>query len=178
MGRYFSDLFGGSASILRSMWVTLRYLFTRAITVQYPDEQRPQPLRALNRHVLTIEESTGQLKCTACEACAKICPTRCIELTGTGKGKNRHPSAFTIDHNLCMYCNLCVEVCPFDAITMWTRIGELSSADRSSLVYDLRTLTADRYFPSPTTPERPSVPEKPPVPEPEKVEVGATAPSA
>ena len=67
-----------------------------------------------------------------------------------------------------MYCNLCVEVCPFDAITMWTRIGELSSATRSNLVYDLQALTADRYYPSPTTPEKPL----PPVPEPEKVEAG------
>lgn len=176
MGSYFSDLFGGSASILRSMKVTLRYLFTRAITVQYPDEQRPQPLRALNRHVLTIEETTGQLKCTACEACARICPTRCIELTGTGKGKNRHPSAFSIDHNLCMYCNLCVEVCPFDAITMWTRIGELSAPVRSSLVFDIKALTAERFYPSPTTPEKPPAPA--PEPEPEKVEAVAAVPSS
>jgi NADH-quinone oxidoreductase subunit I len=176
MGSYFSDLFGGSVSILRSMKVTLRYLFTRAITVQYPDEQRPQPLRALNRHVLTVEESTGQIKCTACEACARICPTRCIELTGAGKGKSRRASTFTIDHNLCMYCNLCVEVCPFDAITMWTRIGELSSATRSGLVYDLKTMTADRFYPTPMTPEKP--PTQAPEPEPEKVETGAEAPSS
>jgi NADH-quinone oxidoreductase subunit I len=171
MGQYFSDLFGGSISILRSLRVTLRFLFTRAITVQYPDEQRTQPLRALNRHVLRIDETTNQLKCTACEACAKICPTRCIELTGTGKGKNRHPSAFIIDHNLCMYCNLCVEVCPFDAITMWTRIGELGSDSRSSLVYDLTALTATRFYPSPDTPERPPAP----VPQPEQVEAEAAA---
>ncbi|MDE2060098.1 MAG: NADH-quinone oxidoreductase subunit I [candidate division NC10 bacterium] len=176
MGGYFSDLFGGSASILRSLWVTLRYLFTPAITVQYPDEQRTQPLRALNRHVLRIDETTGQLKCTACEACARICPTRCIELTGTGKGKNRHPSAFSIDHNLCMYCNLCVEVCPFDAITMWTRIGELSAPVRSGLVFDLKALTAERFYPSPTTPEKPVPPAV--EPEPEKAEVAAPAPSS
>lgn len=178
MGSYFSDLFGGSVSILRSMKVTLRYLFTRAITVQYPDEQRPQPLRMLNRHVLTIEETTGQLKCTACEACARICPTRCIELTGSGKGKNRRPSAFTIDHNLCMYCNLCVEVCPFDAITMWTRIGELSSDVRSGLVYDLKALTAERFYPSPMTPEKPAPPAPEPEPEKEKEEAVAAAPSS
>ncbi len=176
MGRYFSDLFGGSVSILRSMKVTLRYLFTRAITVQYPDEHRPQPLRALNRHVLRIDETTGQLKCTACEACARICPARCIELTGTGKGKNRHPSAFQIDHNLCMYCNLCVEVCPFDAITMWTRIGELSAPVRSGLVFDIKALTAERFYPSPMTPEKPPAPA--PEPEPEKVEAVAAAPSS
>ena len=152
---YLSDLFGGGLSILRSLKVTLHYLFTPAITTQYPDEQRVQPLRTLNRHILTIDEATGKLKCTACEACARICPARCIELTGTGKGKERRPATFVIDHNLCMYCNLCVEVCPFDAITMWTRIGELADYRRSGLVYDQPTMTATRFYPTPMTPERP-----------------------
>ena len=155
MSGYFQDLFGGFASILVSMRVTLRYLFTPAITTQYPDEKRPQPLRTLNRHILTIDEATGILKCTACEACARICPARCIELTGAGKGKDRRAATFVIDHNLCMYCNLCVEVCPFDAITMWTRIDELSAYTRSGLVYDQPTMTADRFYPTPMTPERP-----------------------
>ena len=154
MGGYVQDLVGGVASILVSMRVTLRYLFTPAITTQYPDEQRVQPLRTFNRHILTIDEATGILKCTACEACARICPARCIELTGAGKGKDRRAATFEIDHNLCMYCNLCVEVCPFDAITMWTRIGELSAYTRSGLVYDQPTMTADRFYPTPMTPER------------------------
>ena len=155
MRRYLRDLFGGLWSILLALKVTLRYLFTPAITTQYPDEHRVQPLRTLNRHILTIEEGTGRLKCTACDACARICPTRCIELTGAGKGKDRRADTFFIDHNLCMYCNLCVEVCPFDAITMWTRIGELSAYTRSGLVYDQPTMTADRFYPTPMTPERP-----------------------
>jgi formate hydrogenlyase subunit 6/NADH:ubiquinone oxidoreductase subunit I len=155
MGGYVHDLVAGSGSILRALWVTLRYLGTPAITTQYPDERRFQPLRTLNRHILTIDEATGKLKCTACDACARICPTRCIELTGAGKGKDRRAATFWIDHNLCMYCNLCVEVCPFDAITMWTRIGELSAARRSGLVYDQPTMTADRFYPTPMTPERP-----------------------
>ena len=155
MRAYFTDLVRGLWSILVALRVTLRYLFTPAITTQYPDERRPQPLRTLNRHVLTVEAGTGTLKCTACDACARICPTRCIELTGAGKGKARRAATFWIDHNLCMYCNLCVEVCPFDAITMWTRIDELSAPTRSGLVYDQPTMTATRFYPSPMTPEQP-----------------------
>ena len=170
---YFRDLFGGTASIVQSLRVTLRYLFTPAITTQYPDEHRLQPLRMLNRHILTIDEATGRIKCTACEACARICPTRCIELSGAGKGKERRAATFTIDHNLCMYCNLCVEVCPFDAITMWTRIGELSAYARPGLVYDQPTMTADRFYPSPMTPERPVA-----APEPAGAVAGAPAGAA
>jgi len=161
MRAYLTTLVWGLKSICVSLWVTLRYLFTPAITVQYPEEKRVQPLRTLNRHVLTVDTLTGTLKCTACNLCAVVCPTRCIELTGHGNGKERRADTFFIDHNLCMYCNLCVEVCPFDAITMWTRIDELSAYTRSGLVYDQPTMTATTFYPSPMTPERPAgVPER------------------
>jgi NADH-quinone oxidoreductase subunit I len=95
---------------------------------------------------------TGKLKCTACDACAKACPTRCIALVGAGKGKDRHPVEFVIDHNLCMYCNLCVEACPFDAITMWTGNFEIGAFNRMGLVFDQTALSADRFYPTPDTP--------------------------
>lgn len=149
---YVRTIWLGTLTILAAMQVTLRHLFTPAITVQYPAVKRRLPLRSLNRHVLTIDLDTGRLKCTACDACAKICPTRCITIVGAGKGKERHPVEFVIDHNLCMYCNLCVEACPFDAITMWTGQYETGAFNRMGLVYDQAALTADRFFPSPDTP--------------------------
>jgi NADH-quinone oxidoreductase subunit I len=150
---YLREVWLGFLSILVSMGVTLRHLSTHAITVQYPKERRSLPLRSLNRHVLTIDLATGKLKCTACDACAKICPTRCITILGAGKGKERHPVEFVIDHNLCMYCNLCVEVCPFDAITMWTGNFEIGAFNRTGLVFDQTALEADKFYPSPETPE-------------------------
>jgi NADH-quinone oxidoreductase chain I len=153
MFAYFRDIVLGFNSILVSMAVTLHHLFTPAITVQYPDQRRRMPLRALNKHILTIDLNTGKLKCTACDACAKICPTRCIEINATGKGKQRYPDKFWIDHNLCMYCNLCVEVCPFDAITMWTGKYEFGSFQRTGLVIDKEMMTATGFYPTPMTPE-------------------------
>jgi len=150
---YFRDIVLGFKSILLSMAVTLRHLLTPAVTVQYPDQRRRMPLRALNKHVLTIDLNTGKLKCTACDACAKICPTRCIEIEAAGKGKNRYPEKFWIDHNLCMYCNLCVEVCPFDAITMWTGQYEFGAFQRTGLVIDKEEMTATGFYPTPMTPE-------------------------
>jgi len=150
---YLRDVCLGFLSILVSMGVTLRHLFTPAITVQYPKKRRRLPLRSLSRHVLTIDLATGKLKCTACDACAKICPTRCITILGAGKGKERHPVEFVIDHNLCMYCNLCVEVCPFDAITMWTGDFEIGAFNRLGLVFDQTALHADRFYPTPETPQ-------------------------
>jgi NADH-quinone oxidoreductase subunit I len=149
---YTRDIWAGFLTILGSMQVTLRHLFTPAVTVQYPTERRTLPLRSLNRHVLTVDLGTGKLKCTACDACAKVCPTRCITIVGAGKGKERHPVEFVIDHNLCMYCNLCVEACPFDAITMWTGNFEIGAFNRMGLVYDQTALHADRFYPTPDAP--------------------------
>ncbi len=39
---------------------------------------------------------------------------------------------------------------------MGTYLRELSASARSGLVYDQPTMTADRFYPSPMTPERPS----------------------
>ena len=149
---YLRDVWAGFLSVLYAMRVTLRHLFTPAVTVQYPTVRRTLPLRSLNRHVLTVDLGTGKLKCTACDACAKACPTRCIALVGAGKGKERHPVEFVIDHNLCMYCNLCVEACPFDAITMWTGNFEIGAFNRMGLVFDQTALSADRFYPTPDTP--------------------------
>jgi NADH-quinone oxidoreductase subunit I len=88
--------------------------------------------------------------------CARICPANCIHLEGEGKGKARRPTWFVIDHNLCMYCNLCVEVCPFDAISMWTGKYELGGFSRTNLVYDMETMHADGFYPTIMTPRSPA----------------------
>jgi NADH-quinone oxidoreductase subunit I len=155
MVRYIATIWQGFVSILASLVVTLRYLGTHAVTVQYPTERRMLPLRALNRHVLTVDLATGKLKCNACESCARICPTRCITVIGVGRGKERHPAEFVIDHNLCMYCNLCVEVCPFGSITMWTGNFELGAFNRRGLVFDKAALHADKFYPTPAEPTEP-----------------------
>jgi len=163
---YCRDIGSGFLSILQAMQVTLRHLFSRAVTVQYPTVRRRLPLRSLNRHMLTIDLDTGKLKCTACDACAKACPTRCITIVGAGKGKERHPVEFVIDHNLCMYCNLCVEACLFDAITMWTGNYVECAFNPAGLVFDLTALQADRFFPTPETPTQEPVVAAAPAPTP------------
>src|SRR2546430_32282 len=46
------------------------------------------------------------------------------------KGKpKKHPKVFDIDISVCMSCQICVEVCPFDAIKM-DQVYELSRTDR------------------------------------------------
>ena len=70
--------------------------------------------------------------------CARECPDWCIYIdshkeelpptTQGGRARQRNVlDRFAIDFSLCMYCGICVEVCPFDALS-----GARSSSTPSS----------------------------------------------
>jgi NADH-quinone oxidoreductase subunit I len=65
--------------------------------------------------------------CTSCMLCARECPDWCIYIdshkeTTPPAGLGARPRVvnvldrFAIDYALCMYCGICVEVCPYDAL--------------------------------------------------------------
>ena len=119
-----ADIGSGAASICKGLWVTIINFFRKKVTVNYPFSEpernyKPRPGYRGDFALITDRE-TGELRCTACASCAKACPDRCIHIVGEGKGKERKPVEFTIDVGLCMFCWLCVEACPFDALTMTT----------------------------------------------------------
>jgi NADH-quinone oxidoreductase subunit I len=84
----------------------------------------------------------------ACQICEKECPPKCIYIVkSTDKkpdalGKPQiYPARFDIDISVCMSCQICVEVCPFEAIKMDTEF-ELSTTDRfAGLLYDKKELS-------------------------------------
>ena len=105
------------------------------VTVQYPHEREDPAPRA--RGVIALKEEN----CTVCMLCARSCPDWCIYIEGHKEqrpprregGRPRSVSLldrFDIDYALCMYCGICVEVCPFDAL-FWSPEFEYSeTADR------------------------------------------------
>ena len=106
----------------------------RMPTIEYPDERQklPENSRSFPFLVFDGEDPEKGLRCVACKICEKECPPQCIYiiLERDEKGKaQKHPRTFDIDVSVCMSCQICVEVCPFDAIKMDTSF-ELSTDDR------------------------------------------------
>lgn len=87
--------------------------------------------------------------CTSCMLCVRECPSWCITLDShsepidePGARRPRTVSVldeFTIDYGLCMYCGICVDVCPFDALE-WKPDHDYASADRAGLLHDSERL--------------------------------------
>ncbi|CAB4699840.1 MAG: NADH-quinone oxidoreductase subunit I [Actinomycetota bacterium] len=111
-----------------------------ANTVQYPHEKEAPPLRA--RGVIALREDN----CTSCMLCARSCPDWCIYIeghkelapprrAGGAPRKVNKLDRFDIDYALCMYCGICVEVCPFDAL-FWSPEYEYSEPKIADLLHD------------------------------------------
>ena len=89
--------------------------------------------------------------CTSCMLCVRECPTWCISLDShtedAGEPNARRPRSvnvldkFSIDYGLCMYCGICVDVCPFDALE-WRPDYDYSAEDRAGLVQSMPRLAA------------------------------------
>ncbi|MHB8303605.1 MAG: 4Fe-4S dicluster domain-containing protein [Acidobacteriaceae bacterium] len=110
----------------------------RLTTVQFPEERLPHIEAARNFPFLVYDGADWQqgMRCVSCLICEKECPPKCIFIEKskdkkpdvTGKPQF-YPVVFNIDVSVCMSCQICVEVCPFDAIKMDVDF-ELSTDDR------------------------------------------------
>ena len=120
--------------------VTLRQMWRKRVTTEYPKEKRVKPQRFHGRHVLN-RYPDGMEKCIGCELCAGVCPARCIYVRGADNPKDSPVSpgerfGFVYDVNMlrCIFCALCVEACPTEAITM-TQLFEMSVSNRDDAIY-------------------------------------------
>src|SRR5690606_19803035 len=78
-------------------------------TVEYPDERLPVYERFRVLPVLIYDQEDGNVRCTSCYICAKVCPPQCIWMVHAhcdGKPVPL-PEEFFIDMDVCMNCGLC-----------------------------------------------------------------------
>lgn len=98
--------------------------------------------------------------CTSCMICVRECPSWCIELEShdeevsePGARRPRTVSvldAFTIDFGLCMYCGICVDLCPFDALA-WQPDFDYASGSAAGLVQGISELESWQRGPGAST---------------------------
>jgi len=148
--KYFKNIWLGFYTIGIGMKITFSHLFTKAVTIQYPDERLQLPERERNRLFVNMDD------CIGCDQCARACPVNCIYLetikavpgdivgrtgvTSNGKKKALFVPTFTIDIAKCCYCQLCVFPCPTECIYM-TDVFEFSEYRRENLVYEFTDMT-------------------------------------
>jgi NADH-quinone oxidoreductase subunit I len=125
--------------LFKGMWLTLRTFLRKPPTIMYPLEKEIPLPRARGAIALDTEA------CTVCMLCARDCPDWCIYIEGHKEeqppaqpgGRVRSRSVldrFDIDFALCMYCGICVDVCPFDAL-FWSPEYEYSGRSVSDLLH-------------------------------------------
>jgi NADH-quinone oxidoreductase subunit I len=150
--KYFHNIWLGLYTIYIGMKITFAHLFTKAVTIQYPDERLQLPERERNRLFVNMDD------CIGCDQCARACPVNCIHLdtlkavpgdivgrtgvTSNGKKKALFVPTFTIDIAKCCYCQLCVFPCPTECIYM-TDVFEFSEYKRDNLIYEFTDMTPE-----------------------------------
>ena len=129
----------GIWALIKGLSVTLKFFFTRPVTMKYPEEKREPYLRYRGSHILRLDEK-GKEKCVACSLCATVCPAQVITLeAGEGNEHEKYPATFEIDMGKCIFCGYCVEACPKAAIIM-SRSYELAEYRPEDLTYDKERL--------------------------------------
>lgn len=135
---YFRELFGGIASLLTGMGITLGYFFKKNVTVIYPKE-RIKMKRFKGPIAFVTSEKTGDHLCIACNACIKTCPSRCMSLVAKKSAVDgkRVLTDFKVNYTLCSLCSLCIDVCPTDALKHDDPNYDMVSLTQKELLMDL-----------------------------------------
>ncbi len=132
--------------LLLGLRVTLRNLFVKKVTVQYPEEKTPQSPRFRGLHALR-RYPNGEERCIACKMCEAVCPALAITIDSeVREDGTRRTTRYDIDLFKCIYCGFCEEACPVDAIVE-TRIFEYHMEERGENIMTKERLLAvgDKY---------------------------------
>jgi NADH-quinone oxidoreductase subunit I len=142
------DFFGSLLlmELFKGMALTGRYMFSRKITIQYPEEKTPASPRFRGLHALR-RYPNGEERCIACKLCEAVCPALAITIESELRADGtRRTTRYDIDLTKCIFCGFCEESCPVDSIVE-THIHEYHGEKRGDLYYtkDMLLAIGDRY---------------------------------
>jgi len=132
--------------VLKGLALTGRHLFSRKITVMFPEEKTPASPRMRGLHALR-RYPNGEERCIACKLCEAVCPALAITIESELRDDGtRRTTRYDIDLVKCIFCGFCEESCPVDSIVE-SRYIEYHGESRGDLLYTKPMLLAigDRY---------------------------------
>lgn len=109
--------------IARGLGITIKHFFSKKVTLEYPEKQKPFSPVFRGLHVLK-RDAEGRERCTACGLCAVACPAEAITMTSAERVKGeehlyreeKYAAVYEVNMLRCIFCGLCEEACPKAAI--------------------------------------------------------------
>ena len=137
----FGEAWAIARALVWGMRITLVNMFRKPVTVHYPTLERTFPNRFRGLLALTYDKETGEENCIGCRLCEFICPPAVIKVEMLKAEKRNYAKTFLLELYACEFCELCVQVCPTDAIIMMKSF-DMSTSDRREMLLDKDRLHA------------------------------------
>ncbi len=130
--------------LIKGLKTTLRAFFSKPVTIMWPYEKVEIADRGQGLIRLRVTNKDPVVyKCTGCGICAKNCPQHCI--TVVKKENEKQPEEYTVNYGLCMFCRICIDTCPFNALEQ-TQEHEFIGESREDFVRTKEELMMETIY--------------------------------